>query len=67
MLVLHPDGATVLLKHIEDENGTLRCNSVFVLVEKPDCKKKYYLFFFFFLILFLLTKSWMEWMMRKDG
>jgi hypothetical protein len=48
MLVLHPDGATVLLKHIEDENGTLRCNSVFVLVEKPDCKKKYYLFFFFF-------------------
>jgi hypothetical protein len=53
MLVLHPDGATVLLKHIEDENGTLRCNSVFVLVEKPDCKKILSFFFFFSNLVFI--------------
>jgi len=68
MLVLHPDGATVLLKHVEDENGTLRCNYVLVLVERLDCKKYYLLSLHvaFQIISLFFTKHRMEWLMRPD-
>ena len=68
MLVLHPYGVIVLLKHVADENGTLRCNSVLVLVEKPDCIKKCYLFFFWSYF-YWLNLDWSEWwgMMTSDS
>ena len=68
MLVLHPDGATVLLKHVEDENGTWRCNYVLVLVERLDCKKYYLLSLHvpFQIISLFFTKHRMGWLMRPD-